>query len=201
MGLFGKVRKATKLGRGAAKKASKSTAELEREQYERLKAKYEQKSEIQLKAEAQIYYNEGCDGECDTCEYYDWCPADYVDDVQKDVQGQDEFQEEAEEEAAQEQPDPDEGLTEEEKAAKAAAIAYYEDGCDGECEMCEHYQWCPAEEEPDEDDQVLIAGVTQGDVKHMAEDGFNLAKETAMTAKELKMAMDDITGIFDPRKW
>ena len=200
MGLFGKVRKATRVGRGAARKASKSTAELEREQYERLKAKYEQKSEIQLKAEAQIYYNEGCDGECDTCEYYDWCPADYVEDAEKkaaQAEEADEF-EEVQEESLE---DPDEGLTEEEKAAKAAAVAYYNDGCDGQCEMCEHYDWCPAEEEPDEDDQVLIAGVTQGDVKHMAEDGFNLAKETAMTAKELKMAMDDITGIFDPRKW
>ena len=78
-------------------------------------------------------------------------------------------------------------------AAKAAAEAYYEDGCDGDCDNCEHYDWCPAEEE-DEDDKVLFKGVTQGDVKNAAKGGVELARETALAARDLKEALDDITG-------
>ena len=83
--------------------------------------------------------------------------------------------------------------TDEERAAKAAAEAYYEDGCDGDCDNCEHYDWCPAEEE-DEDDKVLFKGVTQGDVKNAAKGGVELARETALAARDLKEALDDITG-------
>ena len=66
----------------------------------------------------------------------------------------------------------------EERAAKAAAEAYYEeDGCDGDCDNCEHYDWCPAEEE-DEDNKVLFKGVTQGrDVKNGRQGGVEFARE------------------------
>ena len=80
-----------------------------------------------------------------------------------------------------------------EDGTKAAAEAYYEDGCDGDCDNCEHYDWCPAEEE-DEDDKVLFKGVTQGDVKNAAKGGVELARETALAARDLKEALDDITG-------
>ena len=70
---------------------------------------------------------------------------------------------------------------------------YYKTSCDGECETCEYYDWCPAEEE-DEDDKVLFKGVTQGDVKNAAKGGVELARETALAARDLKEALDDITG-------
>lgn len=191
MNLFGKVRKVARVGKGVASGISKmaSSEERERAEYERLKAKFEPKSDTDMQAEWQRYYEAGCDGECETCEYYDWCPDDFVDEGEPAA---------AEEPASEE---PQEVLTEEERALRDAAAAYYEAGCDGECETCEHYDWCPAEEEVDEDDREIIAGMTQGDIKHLAEDGVSLAKETAQTAKELKQAMDDISSIFNPRKW
>ena len=76
---------------------------------------------------------------------------------------------------------------------------YYKTSCDGECENCEHYDWCPAEVEGEEnpDDKVLFKGITQGDVKKAAKGSVELAREGAMAAKELKEAMDDILGGFD----
>lgn len=192
MNLFGKVRKAARVGKGVASGISRmaSSEERERAEYERLKAKFEPKTDAEMKAEWQRYYEAGCDGECETCDYYDWCPEDFVEEEGPAVPA---------DEAPSE--DSEDGLTDEERALRDAAAAYYEAGCDGECETCEYYDWCPAEEEVDEDDREIIAGMTQGDIKHLAEDGVNLAKETAMTAKELKQAMDDISSIFNPRKW
>lgn len=189
--LFGTSKKPAK---SAPKAAEKKTAEeQELEEYKRLHAKYDAK----MQAEWEEYYRNSCDGECETCEYYEWCPDDF--------EGfEDEETEEVEEdlsEEPEEEPEPEIELTEEERVAKQAAEAYYADGCDGECEACEHYAWCPAEEEIEEDDRVVFGGVTQGQLKETAKDGMNLAKETALAAKEMKEAFDDITGIFDPKKW
>ena len=133
------------------------------------------------------YYKTSCDGECETCEYYDWCPDDFDGVFEDEAPAEDAkaAPAEAAEKAAE--------ITDEERAAKAAAEAYYEDGCDGDCDNCEHYDWCPAEEE-DEDDKVLFKGVTQGDVKNAAKGGVELARETALAARDLKEALDDITG-------
>ena len=180
MGIF---RKATRLGGRVAKNAARQIVMPEDEKSKKDKdgkaaepaapqhsdAEYD---ELQEKYNALMtekwkeYYKTSCDGECETCEYYDWCPDDF-DGV---------FEDEA--------PADD---------AKAAAEAYYEDGCDGDCDNCEHYDWCPAEEE-DEDDKVLFKGVTQGDVKNAAKGGVELARETALAARDLKEALDDITG-------
>ena len=161
------------------------------------------------------YYKQSCDGECETCEYYDWCPDDFdgtFEDEEPAEQpapaasakseaskkaGLEENgpeSEDVEADGAEEDEDEEElELTDEEREAKAAAEAYYEDGCDGECDNCEHYDWCPAEEE-NEDDKVLFKGVTQGDVKNAAKGGVELARETAAAARDLKDALDDITG-------
>lgn len=207
MGLFGKKaagRAAKKALFGSSKKTSKqapkaapkkTTEEQELEEYKRLHAKYDAK----MQAEWEEYYRNSCDGECETCEYYEWCPDDF-----EGFEDEDEEVETAEEEPVEEPeegPEPEIELTEEERAAKQAAEAYYADGCDGECETCEHYTWCPAEEETDEDDRMVFGGMTQGQLKETAKDGMNLAKETAMAAREMKEAFDDITGIFDPKKW
>ena len=222
MGIF---RKATRLGGRVAKNAARQIIAPEDEKSKKDKgdksaepaapqhsdAEYD---ELQEKYNALMtekwkeYYKTSCDGECETCEYYDWCPDDF------DGVFEDETPAEGEEAVA---PDVDEGaeadevaeadeaaeveakgeddveLTDEERAAKAAAEAYYEDGCDGDCDNCEHYDWCPAEEE-DEDDKVLFKGVTQGDVKNAAKGGVELARETALAARDLKEALDDITG-------
>lgn len=223
MGIF---RKATRLGGRVAKNAARQIVMPEDEKSKKGKddksaepaapqhsdAEYD---ELQEKYNALMtekwkeYYKTSCDGECETCEYYDWCPDDF-DGVFEDeapaentkvepAAAADEAAEDAEAEEADEaaevevEDEDDVELTDEERAAKAAAEAYYEDGCDGDCDNCEHYDWCPAEEE-DEDDKVLFKGVTQGDVKNAAKGGVELARETALAARDLKEALDDITG-------
>ncbi len=186
-------KKASKAEDAAAQDAPQHTDA----EYEALKEKYD----AVMRAKWEEYYKTSCDGECETCEYYDWCPDDFEDGlVEEDEPEEEELQEEeGVEEEPEEEPEPERELTEEERAAKEAAEAYYEAGCDGECETCEHYDWCPAEEEGEEnpDDKVLFKGITQGDVKNAAKGGVELARESAMAAKELKEAMDDILGGFD----
>ena len=229
MGIF---RKATRLGGRVAKNAARQIVMPEDEKSKKGKdgkaaepaapqhsdAEYD---ELQEKYNALMtekwkeYYKTSCDGECETCEYYDWCPDDFdgvfedeapVDDAkaapaaaaekaaesaEADEAAETEEADRAAEVEAEEENDVE--LTDEERAAKAAAEAYYEDGCDGDCDNCEHYDWCPADEE-DEDDKVLFKGVTQGDVKNAAKGGVELARETALAARDLKEALDDITG-------
>ena len=228
MGIF---RKAARLGGRVAKNAARQIVMPEDEKSKKDKddkaaepaapqhsdAEYD---ELQEKYNALMtekwkeYYKTSCDGECETCEYYDWCPDDFdgvfedeapVDDAkaapaaaaaavegaEADEAAETEEADRAAEVKAEEENDVE--LTDEERAAKAAAEAYYEDGCDGDCDNCEHYDWCPAEEE-DEDDKVLFKGVTQGDVKNAAKGGVELARETALAARDLKEALDDITG-------
>ncbi|WP_294440501.1 hypothetical protein [uncultured Slackia sp.] len=167
-------------------------------EYDALKEKYD----AVMRAKWEEYYKTSCNGECETCEYYDWCPDDFEDEAAEEAEepaAEEVAEEGAEEAESEEEPEPERELTEEERAAKEAAEAYYEAGCDGECENCEHYDWCPAEEEGEEnpDDKVLFKGITQGDVKNAAKGGVELARESAMAAKELKEAMDDILGGFD----
>jgi hypothetical protein len=107
-------------------------------------------------------------------------------------------EDETKDEPAEEEDEP---LTDEERALFDAAYAYYEAGCDGNCDECEYYDYCPAEEEVDPDDEEIMWGITQGDVQKGAENGINLAKETAQTAREFKEAMDDIRSVVDPREW
>ena len=182
-----------------AKNAAQDAPQHTDAEYEALKEKYD----AVMRAKWEEYYKTSCDGECETCEYYDWCPDDFVDE-ESDGAEEPRAEETVEEDAAEaaepeEEPEPERELTEEERAAKEAAEAYYEAGCDGECETCEHYDWCPAEEEGEEDpdDKVLFKGITQGDVKKAAKGSVELAREGAMAAKELKEAMDDILGGFD----
>ena len=137
---------------------AKARERREYEEYKRLKEKFEPKDDATMQAEWQKYYDEQCEGECETCPYYDWCPDDFEDEEEA---VEEQAEKEAEELADQEE-EPEAELTEEEKAAKEAAEAYYEAGCDGECEACEHYDWCPAEEEGDPDDKVVVMGMTQG---------------------------------------
>lgn len=228
MGIF---RKATRLGSRVAKNAARQIVMPEDEKSKKSKgdksgepaapqhsdAEYD---ELQEKYNALMtekwkeYYKTSCDGECETCEYYDWCPDDFdgvfedeapaedakaapvaaaaaVEGAEADEAAETEEADRAVEVEAEEENDVE--LTDEERVAKAAAEAYYEDGCDGDCDNCEHYDWCPAEEE-DEDDKVLFKGVTQGDVKNAAKGGVELARETALAARDLKEALDDITG-------
>lgn len=229
MGIF---RKATRLGGRVAKNAARQIVMPEDEKSKKGKdgktaepavpqhsdAEYD---ELQEKYNALMtekwkeYYKISCDGECETCEYYDWCPDDFDGVFEDEAPAEDakaasaaaaekaaesaeadEAAETAEADGAAEveaEEENDVELTDEERAAKAAAEAYYEDGCDGDCDNCEHYDWCPAEEE-DEDDKVLFKGVTQGDVKNAAKGGVELARETALAARDLKEALDDITG-------
>lgn len=229
MGIF---RKATRLGGRVAKNAARQIVMPEDEKSKKGKddkaaepaapqhsdAEYD---ELQEKYNALMtekwkeYYKTSCDGECETCEYYDWCPDDFDGVFEDEAPAEaakpepaaaaekaaesaeaDETAETAEADGTSEvevEEENDVELTDEERAAKAAAEAYYEDGCDGDCDNCEHYDWCPAEEE-DEDDKVLFKGVTQGDVKNAAKGGVELARETALAARDLKEALDDITG-------
>ena len=225
MGIF---RKATRLGGRVAKNAARQIVMPEDEKSKKGKddkaaepaapqhsdAEYD---ELQEKYNALMtekwkeYYKTSCDGECETCEYYDWCPDDFdgvfedeapaeeeaaaaADEAAEDAEAEGVEGVDAEEVDETNEPEADDvELTDEERAAKAAAEAYYEDGCDGDCDNCEHYDWCPAEEE-DEDDKVLFKGVTQGDVKNAAKGGVELARETALAARDLKEALDDITG-------
>lgn len=174
---------------------AKARERREYEEYQRLKEKFEPKDDATMQAEWQKYYDEQCEGECETCPYYDWCPDDFEDEEE----AVDEQVEETSEEEVEEETEPE--LTEEEKAAKEAAEAYYEAGCDGECETCEHYDWCPAEEEGDPDDKVVVMGMTQGEMKSMAKGSVELAREGALAAKELKEAMDDIMGGLDINRY
>lgn len=180
----------------------------EYEEYQRLKEKFEPKDDATMRAEWERYYEESCEGECETCPYYDWCPDDFEDEVDSSEEepGQVESDDEADgdiglegEEPGGEEPQRE--LTEEEQAAKEAAEAFYAAGCDGECETCEHYEWCPAEEEPDPDDKVVVMGMTQGEMKDMAKGSVELAREGALAAKELKEAMDDIMGGLDLKRY
>ncbi len=184
-----------KHGRRAS--AKKSEERREYEEYQRLKEKFEPKDDATMRAEWERYYEEQCEGECETCPYYDWCPDDFEDEEEQ-VEDQAEETSEGVEEVEEE---PERELTEEEKAAKAAAEEFYEAGCDGECESCEHYDWCPAEEEPDPDDKVVMMGMTQGEMKDMAKGSVELAREGALAAKELKEAMDDIMGGLDLKRY
>lgn len=154
----------------------------------------------ELEAGFDEYYANSCDGECETCEYYDVCP-DEPEVAEDDAAGLDE----AGADGASSEDDPwtdasaedEEPLSEEEYARFEAAEEYYANGCDGECETCEHYEYCPAEEveEPvDPDSKVLFKGVTQGDVKKGVQNSVSLARETSAAAKELKEAMDDIVN-------
>lgn len=174
---------------------AKARERREYEEYQRLKEKFEPKDDAAMQAEWQKYYDEQCEGECETCPYYDWCPDDFEDEEE----AVDEQAEEVSEVEVEEEAEPE--LTEEEKAAKEAAEAYYEAGCDGECETCEHYDWCPAEEEGDPDDKVVVMGMTQGEMKSMAKGSVELAREGALAAKELKEAMDDIMGGLDINRY
>ena len=148
----------------------------------------------ELQAGFDEYYANECDGECETCEYYDVCP-----DEPEETEGDSS----AEGEAADVWTDPDaeddEPLSEEEYARFEAAELYYAEGCDGDCDNCEHYDYCPADEveEPvDPDSKVLFKDVTQGDIKKGVKNSVDLARETSAAAKELKEAMDDIvTGL------
>lgn len=176
---------------------AKARERREYEEYKRLKEKFEPKDDATMQAEWQKYYDEQCEGECETCPYYDWCPDDFEDEEEA---VEEQAEKEAEELADQEE-EPEAELTEEEKAAKEAAEAYYEAGCDGECEACEHYDWCPAEEEGDPDDKVVVMGMTQGEMKSMAKGSVELAREGALAAKELKEAMDDIMGGLDLKRY
>lgn len=174
---------------------AKARERREYEEYQRLKEKFEPKDDAAMQAEWQKYYDEQCEGECETCPYYDWCPDDFEDEEE----AVDEQAEEVSEVEVEEEAEPE--LTEEEKAAKEAAEAYYEAGCDGECGACEHYDWCPAEEEGDPDDKVVVMGMTQGEMKSMAKGSVELAREGALAAKELKEAMDDIMGGLDINRY
>ncbi len=182
-------------GRRASAKKSKECREYE--EYQRLKEKFEPKDDATMRADWERYYEEQCEGECETCPYYDWCPDDFEDEEE---QVEDQAEEAVGDEGEVEE-EPERELTEEEKAAKAAAEEFYEAGCDGECESCEYYDWCPAEEEPDPDDKVVMMGVTQGEMKDMAKGSVELAREGALAAKELKEAMDDIMGGLDLKRY
>ena len=97
--------------------------------------------------------------------------------------------------------DPEEeALCEQERALYAEAAAYYAAGCDGDCDTCAYYDYCPAEEE-DPDTEELAFGVTQGDVKSFAKGGMDLARETAATMKDLKEASDEFRDLVDVRQW
>ena len=91
MGIF---RKATRLGGRVAKNAARQIIAPEDEKSKKDKgdksaepaapqhsdAEYD---ELQEKYNALMtekwkeYYKTSCDGECETCEYYDWCPDDF----------------------------------------------------------------------------------------------------------------------------
>ena len=230
MGLF-KKKAAASVGRkvfGSSKPKSNAPEQLtakEIAEYKKLKAQAETDAEMRKKWKR--YYDTECQGDCDACEYYDWCPEDYADEHEDDEASSpaadaaapaataaavapavaaaavDQPSQESSDHSAADEAEEEEviELDEEEYAAYCAAVDYYEAGCDGECDSCPHYEWCPAEEEVDEDDKVIIAGITGSQIKGGAVKGMNLAKETAQTAREFKEAIDDITSVFDPRKW
>ena len=59
---------------------AKTRERREYEEYKRLKEKFEPKDDATMQAEWQKYYDEQCEGECETCPYYDWCPDDFEDE-------------------------------------------------------------------------------------------------------------------------
>lgn len=193
-------------GKGLARKADKAREKREYEEYRRLKEKFEPKDEATMRAEWKAYYDTSCEGDCESCPYYDWCPDDFEDEAAeeaaqdaREADGAGSEPERASEPDGESAPEPE--LTEQEQAAKAAAEAFYEEGCDGACETCVHYDWCPAEEEGESDDKVVVMGMTQGEMKDMAKGSVELAREGALAAKELKEAMDDIMGGLDLKKY
>ena len=161
----------------ASKKQTKLTQE-EREERE-----YEEFLRLKEKFESEEYEDE---------EYDD-------DEYEESYESEDDEHEV--DELAEVEEEPEEELSEEELALYEAAEAYYEAGCDGDCYNCEHYDYCPAEEEIDPDDVQVIAGMTKGDIKKTAQSGVYLARESAMAAKEMKEAMDDIMGGLDVKNW
>ena len=163
MGIF---RKATRLGSRVAKNAARQIVMPEDEKSKKSKGDKSAESaapqhsdaeydELQEKYNALMtekwkeYYKTSCDGECETCEYYDWCPDDFDGVFEDEAPAEDAKVESA---AAEGEgavaPGVDEGaegavadeddeaveveveeendveLTDEERAAKAAAEAY-----------------------------------------------------------------------------
>lgn len=209
----------------AASRASSAKGGGKDEELEALKAQLEEEREKRLRAEWRIMYDAGCDGECEECAYYDVCDGDFVDEeepgpeqpktekpkagkpqveeseVATAQQAEDEGASNVEDSAADAVVDPEEeALCEQERALYAEAAAYYAAGCDGDCDTCVYYDYCPAEEE-DPDTEELAFGVTQGDVKSFAKGGMDLARETAATMKDLKEASDEFRDLVDVRQW
>ena len=209
----------------AASRASSARGGGKDEELEALKAQLEEEREKRLRVEWRIMYDAGCDGECEECAYYDVCDGDFVDEeepepeqlktekpeVEKSKAGTPQVEES---EVATAQQAEDEGASnvedsaadavvdpeEQERALYAEAAAYYAAGCDGDCDTCAYYDYCPAEEE-DPDTEELAFGVTQGDVKSFAKGGMDLARETAATMKDLKEASDEFRDLVDVRQW
>lgn len=214
----------------AASRASSAKGGGKDEELEALKAQLEEEREKRLRAEWRIMYDAGCDGECEECAYYDVCDGDFVDEAEPESeqpkteklevekpkagtpqveesevataqQAEDEGASNVEDSAADAVVDPEEeALCEQERALYAEAAAYYAAGCDGDCDTCAYYDYCPAEEE-DPDTEELAFGVTQGDVKSFAKGGMDLARETAATMKDLKEASDEFRDLVDVRQW
>ena len=214
----------------AASRASSAKGGGKDEELEALKAQLEEEREKRLRAEWRIMYDAGCDGECEECAYYDVCDGDFVDEEEPEPeqlktekpevekpkagtpqveesevataqQAEDEGASNVEDSAADAVVDPEEeALCEQERALYAEAAAYYAAGCDGDCDTCAYYDYCPAEEE-DPDTEELAFGVTQGDVKSFAKGGMDLARETAATMKDLKEASDEFRDLVDVRQW
>ena len=162
---------------------------------EREQREYEEFLRLKEKFESEEYEDEDYEDE-------DYEDEEYQDEYEDDEDSE-ELDEELEDDSADDvdEEEPEEEWTEEELAMFEAAEAYYEEGCDGECDSCEYYDYCPAEEEVDPDSVEVIAGMTKGDIKATAQSGMYLAREGAMAAKELKEAMDDIMGVFDVKTW
>lgn len=209
----------------AASRASSAKGGGKDEELEALKAQLEEEREKRLRAEWRIMYDAGCDGECEECAYYDVCDGDFVDEEEPEPeqlkiekpnvgtpqveesevataqQAEDGGASNVEDSAADAVVDPEEeALCEQERVLYAEAAAYYAAGCDGDCDTCAYYDYCPAEEE-DPDTEELAFGVTQGDVKSFAKGGMDLARETAATMKDLKEASDEFRDLVDVRQW
>lgn len=151
----------------------------------------------ELQAGFDEYYATSCDGECETCEYYDVCPDEPEQGEGEQAEaGNDPWTDEQAADGSDAEGD-DEKLSPEEYAKFEAAELYYQNECDGECDTCEHYDYCPADDAPiDPDEKVIFKDVTQGDIKKAAKNSVDLARETSAAAKELKEAVDDIvTGL------
>ena len=103
MGIF---RKATRLGSRVAKNAARQIVMPEDEKSKKSKGDKSAESaapqhsdaeydELQEKYNALMtekwkeYYKTNCDGECETCEYYDWCPDDFDGVVEDEAPAED----------------------------------------------------------------------------------------------------------------